>query len=347
MLFMRTLSMLMISGILLLAAGCGGEPQGPAAPEETITSSGEITNATEPSTTATSSGSIPASTAGSTDEPTTTPTTSPTQDNTTDKANPAADFRYTVEEDHVRIDGYVGSSPTMIIPAEIEGKPVTHLLGYAFSNADITHAVIPKTVTKYVCAFERNLSLETVILEEGITNIDEKAFLSCEHLRQVTLPSTLKSIGDAAFASCKELEEILLPEGLQSIGGSALRFCVSLTTLRIPASVTDISTVFTFSDCYGLSALEVAEGNPNYVVVDGVLFSKDMDTLYNYPCARPGEFYVIPASVKTLAIGAFFNPLYLQEVQLMPGMMNLPSDVFFTYEATLRLTSPGGRDFCG
>lgn len=52
--------------------------------------------------------------------------------------------------------------------------------------------------------------------------------------------------------------------------------------------------------------LYVAEDNPSYVSVDGVIFTKDLKTLVAFPAGRAGE-YTIPDGTETIGIAAFRN----------------------------------------
>ena len=62
-------------------------------------------------------------------------------------AAPAEDFTYDVEENGIKIKSYAGSDTVVVIPAEIEGKPVTALYNYVFANDSPVRAVlIPESV---------------------------------------------------------------------------------------------------------------------------------------------------------------------------------------------------------
>ena len=69
-------------------------------------------------------------------------------------------------------------------------------------------------------AFE-GCALESVIVPEGITAIEDSVFRSCVVLKDIKLPSTLESIGTKAFWGCESLEGIQFNEGLKVIGEDA------------------------------------------------------------------------------------------------------------------------------
>ena len=92
-------------------------------------------------------------------------------------------------------------------------------------------------------------------------------------------------------------------------------------TLRIPASVKRIESMR--GDCsmgpYGyknnpFSKISVAEENPYYASRDGVLFTKDLDTLLCYPCGRPGSDYLVPDEVLAIGTEAFLNVEHLERI---------------------------------
>lgn len=89
-------------------------------------------------------------------------------------------------------------------------------------------------------AFYYCVSLRSVAVPEGVTELPGAVFGYCVELSDVTLPSTLRSIGGSCFYSCTSLSELVLPKGLESIGDHAFFHCVELKALVIPKSVTTL-----------------------------------------------------------------------------------------------------------
>lgn len=74
----------------------------------------------------------------------------------------------------------------------------------------------------YAYKYEDDLNtVETISIQEGITVIEDSAFIGRKSLQTVLLPSTLTEIGEEAFIGCNKLLEITLPEGIMKIGDNA------------------------------------------------------------------------------------------------------------------------------
>ncbi len=106
-----------------------------------------------------------------------------------------------------------------------------------------------------------------------------------EYSGSLTIPATLggvpvSGIGNAAFLSCTSLTSVMIPDNITIIGEQAFRDCTSLT------------------------AINVDTNNPNYSSIEGVLFSKDKTSLFQYPNAK-AVIYSIPKSVTSIGNYAF------------------------------------------
>ena len=81
-----------------------------------------------------------------------------------------------------------------------------------------------------------------------------------------------------------------------------------LLEIKIPSTITHIGECI-FDSCYNLSSINVAEGNKNYKIVDGVLYSIDGTSIIQYPPYKQSETdnYEIPDTVTSIGGGAFLN----------------------------------------
>ena len=134
-------------------------------------------------------------------------------------------------------------------------------------------------------------SLKEVIITGG-KDIDEKAFLGCSGLTNITIPDSVISIGDSAFFGCEGLTSVTIGTSVTSIGKGAFLGCSGLTSVTIGNSVTNIGK-WAFDECSGLTDItyhgtmsqwralkkgdDWDEGAPDYKVycTDGVLDKDD------------------------------------------------------------------------
>ena len=141
-------------------------------------------------------------------------------------------------KDYIVITGYKGTNETVIIPSELDGKPVESITGSFFNTRKIKQCVIPEGVVR-------------------IGNDIHWDSRSVTTLESVSLPSTLKTIGDGAFAECCNLSNVILPQGLTTIGHGAFYNCDSLEKITIPEGVTSIGNVV-FDLCDNLNSITIS-----------------------------------------------------------------------------------------
>lgn len=207
---------------------------------------------------------------------------------------------------------------------------LTKIENMAFEKSGLIRMELPDTVTTMGSdVFSECPNLEFVKLPRNLEVIEMSMFKKCAKLQSVVFPENVKVIGRLAFMWCDELQNFTLPESVETIGLQAFIDCESLTEVTIPANVTIIEQN-SFSGCGKLRAIYVAEGNPAYQSVDGVLMTKDGTMVHTCPGAKEGTF-VIPNGVTTIASLAFFDCQNLKRLVI---------------PATLTTINERGFDFC-
>ncbi len=183
---------------------------------------------------------------------------------------------------------------------------VTAIGDSAFARCEaLDNVTIPDGVTAVGnSAFYGCTALKSVTIPDGVTTIGDAAFAGCEALDSITIPDSVTVIGDSAFSGCTALESVTIPEGVTDIGYFAFEFCAALESVTIPDSVTAIGDL-AFNCCSNLTSIDVADGNIEYLDIDGVLFNKDKTTLIQYPVGRTNASYTIPDSVTRIGNGSF------------------------------------------
>jgi hypothetical protein len=120
------------------------------------------------------------------------------------KAAPASDFTYDLSKDDggksVVIEKYTGNGGEVVIPAEIEGLPVSTLGLSAFygeSNRD----------------YGPGMNITSVVIPASVKFIDTECFSQIENLTSVTILGTGVDIRSGAFRDCINLSELKFPDG--------------------------------------------------------------------------------------------------------------------------------------
>lgn len=206
---------------------------------------------------------------------------------------------------------------------------VTALGDYAFADCNSLVSVTTPNSLKSIGSgtFGNCIALTNVSIGNSVTVIGNQAFMGCLSLESVTIPDSVTEIGDGTFSACTSLKAVTIPDSVTKIGSYAFEYCGSLEWISIPASVESLGKCL-FENCPSLVQISVAQDNPYYCSVDGVLFSKDCSTLLSYPCSKDGNIYFIPSSVTTIAESAFWGCGALTSVTIPDSVTNIESDAF-------------------
>lgn len=137
--------------------------------------------------------------------------------------------------------------------------------------------------------------ITSVVIGDGITAVSATRFDELPNLQNITLGKGITSINKEAFNFSYNLKAISLSEKNTSFSfeNGALMDKAHTTvylalgdenhTVTIPSTVTYINPKGL--EHAELKQITVDENNPNYTSVDGVLYSKDLKTLYRIPAA--------------------------------------------------------------
>lgn len=145
---------------------------------------------------------------------------------------PGCTFEYDTLEDSAVITGFKTELETLdlIIPARLDGLPVTIVDDYAFlRRGELSSVVIPDSVVDIGSdAFCGCSALKTVQLPEELRRIGPRAFCGDARLSGVELPGSVTELGRGAFYGCESLDRLILPTGLSGIGQGCFDNCAGL-----------------------------------------------------------------------------------------------------------------------
>lgn len=82
---------------------------------------------------------------------------------------------------------------------------------------------------------------KTVVVPDGVTDMEMGCFSENKTVEEIILPQTLKSIGEDCFKNCPALQKIVIPESVESIfeNDNTFEGCPQLTIYTLADSVSD------------------------------------------------------------------------------------------------------------
>ena len=251
----------------------------------------------------------------------------------------------------VEISKYKGTEETVIIPETINGKKVTSLGLYSFTNCTtIIKLKIPQYVSNIEDPVFTTSKLQTIevdekntvytsidgvlynkdktklvrypIAKEGtfytisstVKEIGREAFAYCTKLTQIIIPEEVNKIGARAFASCKGLPQITLPKEIKKLEAGIFEGCTALENIVIPKNVQTIETN-AFSACEKLKNVEMD---------NGITEIKDMA----FQGCKVLNNVVIPKTVTTMGGNLFFNSIGLENITIPNTVTSIGKNAF-------------------
>ena len=189
----------------------------------------------------------------------------------------------------------------------------------AFDNNPklVVHAYKGSYAERYVK--EKNIKFETINEEEEIAStfrLSDDGKILYEYIgkgKKATIPDGVEAVREFTFD--------LRASGIGPRGDFSM-----LKTIVIPKSVKQIKGGF--QSCHSLESIEVAEDNPNYRSIDGVLCSKDGKTLLWAPSSPKTDPFVVPDGVEVIGSRAFEGHGRIKSVVLPDGVKIIDDGAF-------------------
>jgi len=180
---------------------------------------------------------------------------------------------------------------------------------------DVTRVVVPGSVRVLLQdGFKGNRSLEEVVLEEGVVEVGQLAFIGCSSLRHLDFPSTLLKINWEALRGCTSLRELNLPEGITKIGPGAFGGLSSLERIRLPSTL-NVVAASAFQSCVSLR---------------DVIFPERIRSIRDraFRGCESLESIVLPSTLNAIGHMAFGDCLSLRTVELRGGIQTILHQAF-------------------
>lgn len=175
---------------------------------------------------------------------------------------------------------------------------------------------------------------ESYSIPKGTQIIGKHSFYLCDNLKEVILPSSVRHLENNPFSGCSKLnlisnterykvidkviyngkmtevigalrsiktDRLEIKEGVKVINRNSFWSCTGIKSIVFPASLQKIG----YNPFVGCKDIEFISKSKNYVVENGILFSKDRRTLICCTSHIAVGNFVVPEFVNTLERGAF------------------------------------------
>lgn len=275
-------------------------------------------------------------------------------------ANPAKDFKYSVNSDGVTIVKYIGTDDNVKVPSEIEGKPVDVIGKSSFTSSAVTDVELPDSVKKIGKSAFAGSSLKNIVLPDSLNEVGElafdgssienitvpgsvkkikfTAFKNCRELKSVTINSGVKEIGNEAFYDCDKLKDLKLPDSLECIGESAFSGCNEMTEVTIPNNVSTIKK-YAFTSCEKLKVVK-ASGSRKSSKKGKVYISA-------FSSCKKLKKITLPKGIKEIAKGFIWFDKNIEVVKLPDGLTKIGASAFNSCKNLKQAKIPSSVKYIG
>ena len=219
-------------------------------------------------------------------------------------ANNASEKSFSFQEmdGGVEILGYNGPRvATLVIPNEINNKPVISIGNEAFIELKIQKVVLPKTCKEIKDRAFNSCTLESIEFPDALISLGKSVFSDCKNLKAVEfnpnlrnigeycfwrsgiqsldLPPYVKAVPNGCFEWCRSLKSVSLNENLEMLGSSAF-YDTAIQKIALPENIRLVEK----------SALDFSTQRKSKIAVLGV------DTKFE-ELPSNAEIYCLPGSV--------------------------------------------------
>ncbi|MFP4698374.1 MAG: leucine-rich repeat domain-containing protein [Eubacteriales bacterium] len=245
------------------------------------------------------------------------------------------DFKYKKAEimstdDYILLTRYIGDRKEVKVPAEIDGKKVIGMESHTF---------------------QEDSNVEKIVIEDGIKEIEDKAFYRCSKLETIVFPGSITSIGVESFYGTSwfenqinnktsdfiiigdgilllyngNSEEVIVPEDVKIIGNKAFDYYSgirrdyfrgsNIKKVILPESITRIGD-YAFKNCKKLKEINFANGL-KYIGESAFWHCDDLKEI------------TLPRSIRKIEDYAFSGCSNLGSVKIPKGVGKIDTNAFY------------------
>lgn len=181
--------------------------------------------------------------------------------------------------------------------------------------------------------------VDNTLIGEKVTTLGKNTFYGCAKLKTVNIPSNVKKIDSGCFRNCDVLTTVTIQEGLTDLLDNAFTDCNALKTVSLPSTLVNYGSSYThlvFSEDNMLESITV--NSDKFVSIDGVVYSKDKTSIYEYPAGKKATTYALDDLTTIIDTKAFYKASNLTSVDLK-NVTTIKNEAF-SYTSLKNLTIP-------
>lgn len=200
----------------------------------------------------------------------------------------------------------------------------------------------------YKGEYKGSIDIPTKVSYKGadykVISIDECAFLGCEELLSVNIPSSIGYIGDSAFKNCIHLMSVTFTNSVRTIGAMAFHNTQYLTSVNFKGDIYDYCNIqmkSPFKIGYDLFI--------NGKKLDQLSIPDEMSSVNPFTFAGSNIISLnIPYSINNIYESAFANCKRLKEIKISSGLKYVSYHAFFGTDSLKKVDFIGSlKDWCG
>jgi hypothetical protein len=147
-----------------------------------------------------------------------------------------------------------------------------------------------------------------------VKGIGDNAFVLCNQLKSVSIPSTVTYIGTTAFGGCTSLKSIVIPRSVTQIGEGALEGCLNLRSVLVEGSFTNIPDEMFSSD----TCLVSVAFQPGLIIIGDRAFEN---------CTHLKDIK-IPGTLMRIGTKAFSLCIRLERIDIPNSVTSINAEAF-------------------
>ncbi len=219
-------------------------------------------------------------------------------------------FTYEKSDGSVTITG-VPDESYIKFPAEIDGLPVTEVAEDVIDSG-VERVYLSENISSFPVSGRISGCSPLAYIEVSPAN---QTYTSVDGILYSKDMTELISVPNGMSIDVLDIPDTVVSTNWGATNGADFRI------LKIPASLRDIDYSMVSIGLWSgaLERVEVAEDNPNYYSMDGVLYSRARDLML-YPPQKEGAEYIIPEDIECVSDGAIRCSSNLRNIVFPSGL---------------------------